>query len=151
MRWPTLIAASRLLFGAATLATGILLSLLSFVGVLIGAGTPMLRNLGVMLSLAALLVIGARMLMLAPVVVAGERRPVAALRRAWALSRGHFWQLLGAIAMLSLATLIASVAARQSIGVVAIQCSSFSRSVCATISAAFYVLPAAIYRQLAEG
>ncbi len=163
-RLPTLIAASLILFVAATLATGVLLTLVSFVGVLMGAGTPALRNLGVLLSVAALLVIGARMLLLAPVVVAGERRPVAALRRAWTLSRGHFRQLLGATAMLSLATLIASFAARQSIGVVAILLGRalgaepllatlagvLIAAIGAALSTAFYVLTAAIYRQLAD-
>jgi hypothetical protein len=61
-----------------------------------------------MLALVAgTVMLGARVLALAPAIAVGETAPV--LRRAWALSAGNFWRLVGVLLALFLPVLLFSV------------------------------------------
>ena len=72
------------------------------------SGLMMLALLGTGLLLSA------RLLILAPAIAAGEATPV--LRRAWALSAGNFWPLLGALVALFLPLLLFFVALEAGLG-----------------------------------
>lgn len=83
-----------------------------------GGPSPQLQEaIGALLMLALLgtgLVLSARFLILAPAVAAGETAPV--LRRAWALSTGNFWPLLGVLVTLFLPLLVFFVALEAGLG-----------------------------------
>jgi len=51
---------------------------------------------------------GVRLLLLLPVIVLENQRPVAALRRAWALNTGNWWRTLGISLVVSLMASVAS-------------------------------------------
>ncbi len=69
-----------------------------------------LQGLGPLMMLALVagaVLLAARLLALAPAIAAGETGPV--LRRAWALSAGNFWRLLGVLLALFLPLFLFSV------------------------------------------
>jgi hypothetical protein len=73
--------------------------------------------IGALLMLALLgtgLILSARFVILAPAIAAGETAPV--LRRAWALSTGNFWPLLGALVTLFLPLLVFFIALEAGLG-----------------------------------
>lgn len=73
--------------------------------------------IGALLMLALLgtgLILSARFLILAPAIAASETAPV--LRRAWTLSAGNFWPLLGALVTLFLPLLVFFIALEAGLG-----------------------------------
>ncbi len=91
----------------AQLLLGLLLALGGGLLMLLSAFTGLKTVIAVVLMMVVLLAIyaGLRMILISPVVVI-ERifNPVSALRRAWGLTRGTFWQLLLFFVLLFLAT-----------------------------------------------
>lgn len=162
-RLPVLVAAGALVTLGLSIGTILLLVVLSFVGLLLGATTQSLTGLGVTVSVLAMIVAGTRLLPLPGVVMAGGLGPIASLRQAWALTRGRFWRLLAPVLLLAIAVFILSVAVQQAVGVVAMLIGRATgaeelmlvlarlllAAVGAAITAAFYVFLAALYRTLA--
>ncbi|MCJ8190212.1 hypothetical protein [Sphingomicrobium aestuariivivum] len=71
--------------------------------------TPMLSGSEVMLVLALmafLIWVAVRMSLFTPVIAAEDKGPVAVIRRAWALSGGHFWRLFGFFLLLVIGALV---------------------------------------------
>jgi hypothetical protein len=62
--------------------------------------------------------IGVRMLMAAPVASAEPVGPIALLRRSWALTNGHFWELVGFLLLFFIAAMIVLVGVGTAVGVV---------------------------------
>jgi hypothetical protein len=73
-----------------------------------------LSGLVMLALLTAGLVLGARFLALAPAIAAGETVPV--MRRAWALSAGNFWPLVGVMLALFLPLMLFFVALEAGLG-----------------------------------
>ncbi len=91
----------------AQLLLGLLLALVCGVLLLLSAVTGVGIIVAVALLMAGLVAIyaGLRVILISPVVVIERKfNPVAALRRAWDLTRGTFWQLLLFFVMLFIAT-----------------------------------------------
>jgi hypothetical protein len=61
------------------------------------------------LALAALFYFAIRLLLLVPVVASDALGPIASIRRVFAMTSGHFWQLLGFMLMLMLGFLIVAL------------------------------------------
>jgi hypothetical protein len=117
---PAIKAASRRilpLFGAALLL-GLLVALIAVpfmalfgVAMLAGAGLSGAVLLGWLVLILLLCAIFARFLVLNPLAADKPLGPVALLRQSWALTRGHFWRLLGLVFTLLLVFGIITMAA----------------------------------------
>lgn len=57
--------------------------------------TALLALVGYLAVLAGLLVLGVKLLFVAPAIVLEGLGPLAAIRRSWSLTKGQFWRLLG--------------------------------------------------------
>lgn len=117
-RLPVLLGATVMVVGilaAAVVATAIIAVVLSLVARPVGAAFGAL--LGVALVLLAIFG-SVRLLLLNPVVIDGSQGVIASLRHGWALTRGHFWRLLGFILILTLLSVIVRAAAQAIFGVV---------------------------------
>jgi len=68
------------------------------------------------LALAALVYFSIRLILLVPVVASEALGPIASIRRVFAMTSGHFWRLLGFIAMLMLGFLIVALTVGAVIG-----------------------------------
>ncbi len=68
--------------------------------------------------LAFLLFFGVRLLPMTPVGAAEPAGPIAIIARSWALTRGHFWRLLGFLLLMAVAALVVVMVATIVIGLV---------------------------------
>lgn len=116
-----------------------------------------------LLWICVLLFFAVRFLPASPVTVAESNNPVTILKRAWSLTSGHFWKLLGFIVLLGLAALLALAAAGVVFGMIVLllfgQPEAMSLSalflglltgaVQAAVVVVFAVMIARIYTQLA--
>lgn len=109
-RLPVLLGASLLAAGAGVLA--ILLLAIPLM-LLVGPAAP----LAVIVLVAG--VVGTRLILLNLVVVDGTEGATGSIRRAWKLTKGHFWRLLGLLVILTLLSAIAASAAQAVFGVLA--------------------------------
>lgn len=83
----------------------------------IGAGT-VIGLLGYGLLLTVLLVwVAARLAVLTPVILA-ERRGFGAFSRAWSLTRGHTWRIVGVLVLYGIVALVATMAVGAAAGAV---------------------------------
>lgn len=107
------------LLGTALVVIGTLLGI-AIVGMIVVVAFSMVAK-PVAAALAALLVTAGaavmlfasvRLLLLNPVVIDGHEGVMASLRHSWALTRGHFWRLLGFILVLTLLSAIVGSAAQ---------------------------------------
>jgi hypothetical protein len=167
-RFPPLFLAS-LLIGLAFFAIAFVVILIFAGAAMQGAAPPDPRNLPPSFGLVILLLIALglalwiRFMMVTPVATAEPVGPIAALRRSWALTRGHYWRLLGAFLLLLLVALIAIFALSATIGIVLVllagppEPGNATWTVAALISVLLQtlltvvlaVLVARVYRQLA--
>lgn len=77
------------------------------------------RILLVMLVILALILFfGVRLLPTTPVAATETAGPVAIIARSWALTRGHYWRLLGFVLLLGIAAFVLIMAATSVIGLV---------------------------------
>ena len=72
--------------------------------------------LAILVGLIAVLAIGVRLLPLVVIVATEDVGPVAAIKRAFALTRGHFWKLLAFMLLATIAFLIVAAAAGAVVG-----------------------------------
>lgn len=73
----------------------------------------------VLVLLIAFLAIAARLVPLSAIAINESSRPIALLRRSWALTKGNFWRLLGLLMLLMIAALVLSAATTAVVGSVA--------------------------------
>lgn len=114
--------------GALLIVLGLLIMAVPFalalqaMGVTISRGTTVPLTLPVVivliLYLAVICFVGVRMLMTAPVVSTEVVGPISMLKRSWALTSGHFWQLLGFLLLFFIAATIVLVGVQAALGVV---------------------------------
>ena len=71
-----------------------------------------------LLLLALLLFFGVRLLLMTPVGAAEAAGPLAIIARSWALTRGHFWRLLGFLLLMAVAALVVVMVATMVIGLI---------------------------------
>jgi hypothetical protein len=98
-----------------------------FMLVLVAMGIPLepdIKPTGVvaillLIYMAIVLFAGIRMIMAGPVASAETAGPIAILKRSWALTDGHFWRLLGFIAIFFIAAMVVLLAVGAAVGVVA--------------------------------
>ncbi|WP_022683742.1 membrane protein [Sphingobium bisphenolivorans] len=117
-RLPVLLGTALVVAGllAALLVVGtIIVVALSLVAKPLGASLAML--LGVALVVATIFV-SVRLLLLNPVVIDGSEGVLDSLRHGWALTRGHFWRLLGFLLILTLLSAIVGAASQAIFGVI---------------------------------
>ncbi len=103
------------LLGAAIVAVAIIVVLLTLVAKPLAAALAML--LGVAVG-GVMMFVSVRLLLLNPVVIDGNAGVMDSLRHSWALTRGHFWRLLGFILILTLLSAIVGSAAQAIFGVI---------------------------------
>ena len=72
--------------------------------------------LAILVGLIAVLAIGVRLLPLVVIVATEDVGPVAAIKRAFSLTRGHFWKLLAFMLLATIAFLIVAAAAGAVVG-----------------------------------
>lgn len=89
----------------ATLPVFLLFGLLAM-----AAGTPAVGAFALIVIFPLMLVLWARLSMVAPVAAMEPVGPIAILQRSWALTRGHFGKLLGFLALMVLVMLVISIA-----------------------------------------
>lgn len=107
-RFPLLLAAGLLALTGPVLAAALLLAAVGTDGGAAGPGADALLLSLLMLPLLALWV---RLILITPVAAAEDCGPLEIVRRSWALTRGHFWKLLGFLLLAAIAVLIALLAA----------------------------------------
>jgi glycerophosphoryl diester phosphodiesterase family protein len=95
---------------------------LSAMGVPLKAGAPLPATPPVLIAgllyFAVICFIGVRMLLAAPVASAEQVGPIALLKRSWALTDGHFWQLFGFLLLFLIAATVVLIGVGAAIGVV---------------------------------
>jgi hypothetical protein len=69
-----------------------------------------------LLILVVALFFAVRLLLLTPVAAAEPAGPLAIITRSWALSKGHFWKLLGFVLLVSVAAMVAMMAVATVVG-----------------------------------
>lgn len=113
------------LLGTALLVAAAFLALVLAVALVAGAlmiaskaAAATIGTLLVAIIMGCVLYASVRLLLLNPVVIDGRDGVVASLRRSWAVTRGHFWRLLGFIAIVMLLSMIASMAAQAVFGLI---------------------------------
>lgn len=74
------------------------------------AGTPAVGALALLVLFPVALILWARLSLVTPVAAAESVGPIAILQRSWALTRGHFWTLLGFLVLMLVVTLVISIA-----------------------------------------
>lgn len=94
--------------------------LLLVIGVQAAAGSqsPGLVLLAALIYLVLIVAASIRLLLSTPVCAAESAGPIAIVMRSWALTRGHFWKLLGFVILFWLAALVAILAVSMMIGIV---------------------------------
>jgi hypothetical protein len=127
------------------------------------AQTPSHAAFTASIMMLVVLALTARFCLITPIVAAEPIGPIAALRRSWVLSRGHFWRLVSLLLIVVMTSLIVSIAAQSVTGVIgwaigratgldqlmAAVVAIVGALVSAVISMLFAVLTVAVYRQLA--
>jgi hypothetical protein len=103
--------------GAALLiVAGLVLVAIPFVGALVSMGVtfersatppPLSAVLLMLVYAAVVLFVGTRMLLTSPVAIGEPVGPLGMIRRSWALTRGHFWKLLGFVLLFLLGAILA--------------------------------------------
>lgn len=83
----------------------------------LSAGTALFASLYGIAALIVILVVGVRLALVYPVIVA-EGGVVAAIRRSWALSRGIVWKMIGVWLLFVIVYLVAAAAITSGIGTV---------------------------------
>lgn len=71
-------------------------------------GAPAIAAIPMLLAIPALIFLWTRLLLSNPVGAVEQGGPVAILKRSWALTAGHFWQLLGFLVLLLIVAMVAS-------------------------------------------
>lgn len=134
-------------------------------GVFIAAGTLIAPVLAVVMTLLVLgfaIFAAIRLIMVAPIVaVEGQRNPVAALARAWTMTRGNFWRMLVFFLLVGILFVVAMAVIMILVGIVLVLVSQgeTQRVLASVVSSAlsavavlyFLGMLAAIHRQLAAG
>ncbi|BBD98895.1 hypothetical protein SAMIE_1023960 [Sphingobium amiense] len=103
------------------IGTSVLAGLLLFVIVILVSAPLILLggNTGAVIAMVGVgLFVGTRLALLNPVVIDDHLGVLASLRRAWALTKGGFWRLLGFIAIVLVVSTIAGSAAQAVFGVI---------------------------------
>lgn len=77
-------------------------------GAAVALGIPALAAIPALLILPLLIFAWTRLLLANPVGAVEAGGPIAILKRSWALTAGHFWQLLGFLILLLIAAMVAS-------------------------------------------
>ncbi|HKY81530.1 MAG TPA: hypothetical protein VJM09_08660 [Sphingobium sp.] len=113
------------LLGTAVVVVGGLLAAVIVATMIVVALTLVAKPAGAALAMLLATAIGAlaifasvRLLLLNPVVIDGSEGVMPSLRHSWALTRGHFWRLLGFILILTLLSAIVGGAAQSIFGVI---------------------------------
>ena len=109
-RLPTLLLAALMVMVPLILLMSVILGL---------AGTASLTPTGwlaVLVGLIVVLAIGVRLLPLVVIIATEEIGPIAAIKRAFALTNGHFWKLLAFMLLATIAFLIVAAAAGAVVG-----------------------------------
>jgi hypothetical protein len=96
------------LLGAA-LAIALALALLVAAAILLAVALGSILPVPAALAICAFFWV--RLILLTPAAAAEPIGPVALVRRGWALSQGHFWQLFGILLVVTILSLIALIAA----------------------------------------
>lgn len=157
---PVFLALLLVSFGAAIATLPILLL---FGLVAMAAGTPAIAALAFFALLPLALILWARLSLVTPVAAAEPIGPIAILQRSWALTRGHFWTLLGFLALMVLVMLVISIAVSAIGGILIFLVAGppepaslafylmliVSALVQAVLSTVFAVMVARVYAQLA--
>lgn len=162
---PALLATLPLILGAILLFTGLILmsgisalELQSPTEAMIRRVTPY-----VLAGLLLCVLVGTRFVVLLPVAAAEALGPLGILRRAWQVTRGHFWKLLAFNALVGIAFLVVKIASATAFGLLIILVAGpptpgslgflLAELVSAVVGAAFGlcvgILSARIYVQLA--
>jgi hypothetical protein len=111
-RMPSMLAASLLVAVVAVVILTAVALLLGIDMAELRAPTPAtLRRffLAILLFLIIALPLWVRLMMMTPVAAAETAGPLAIISRSWALTRGHFWKLLGFVLLLAIVVIVISV------------------------------------------
>lgn len=103
------------------IGTSVLAGLLLFVTILVAAAPLILvgGNAGAVIAMVGVgLFVGTRLALLNPVVIDDHLGVLASLKRAWALTKGHFWRIFGFLAIVLVVSTIAGSAAQAVFGVI---------------------------------
>lgn len=113
------------LLGTALVVAGLLIAAVVVASIVVVALTLVAKPLGAALMMVLGVAVGGvmlfasvRLLLLNPVVIDGADGVMASLRHSWALTRGHFWRLLGFILILTILSAIVGSAAQAIFGVI---------------------------------
>lgn len=131
-------------------------------GLLVGLAALVLPALAVVLTLllAAFLVFaGVRLILIAPVIaLEGERNPLAAIARSWAMTKGNFWRILAFLVLVAALFLVGMSLIMWVVGIVLVLVSEgslqrvlasvFSSALTAVAVLYFVGIVAGIHRQL---
>lgn len=134
-----------------------------FGGLAVAAGNPAIAALAALAVLPAALFLWVRFALMTPIAAAEPIGPIAIIQRSWALSRGHFWKLLGFLVLLVIAAMVISIAVGALVGIVVFLIAGtptpgsvgsylmliVSALVQAVVSTVFAVMIARVYAQLA--
>jgi hypothetical protein len=118
-RLPVLIGTGLLVlagFTGAFLVVVVLAGLLSMGGAAAAALAATLAGLAIA---CGAIFVGVRLVLLNPVVIDGHDGVVAALRKSWALTQGHFWRLFAFLLILTILSTIVAIAAQAVFGSIA--------------------------------
>ncbi|PTQ07348.1 hypothetical protein CLG96_17500 [Sphingomonas oleivorans] len=158
------VLAATLLAGFVAIVAISLASLLAaFLALIFGAAPTALSPLVTLLMFGGLSYIVVRLVLLTPLVVDRPLGPLAALRESFMLAKGHFWRLLGMLLLMMIVAILLLFAVQSVTGLIAFLLGRglgagqlgmaivalSSALLNAVISAAFYIILAAVYRQLA--
>jgi len=86
---------------------------LALVAVDPGGGQPELTGamlFGLLAYLLLILFLWVRLMLMTPVAAVEKAGPIAMIARSWALTRGHFWKLLGFVLLLTLVVVVTMLA-----------------------------------------
>lgn len=117
-RLPVLLGTALVVAGflaGAVIAATLAVTVLSLIAKPLGATLALLLGGAVA---GATIFASVRLLLLNPVVIDGSEGVMASLRYGWALTRGHFWRLLGFVLVLTLLSAIVGGAAQAVFGVI---------------------------------
>lgn len=113
-RLPTLIMSALLIMVPLVLILSVILAMVGLstggAGEFTSAALTPTGWLVLLAGLVILLVIGVRLLPLVVIVASGDEGPIDSIKRAFELTRGHFWKLLGFMLLATVAFLIVAAA-----------------------------------------
>jgi len=123
-----------------------------------GAGHAM--GLAFLLLIPLAVFAGIRLMLLSAVIMGEAGGPLDAIRRSWALTRGHFWKLFGFVIVVAIVVVVVSIVGNMLLGFIDLALGEGRNGVVSTIGGALLntvinvymlVMSARIYRQLAGG